>query len=387
MFQVALPLLAVTLTKSPGLVAGVALAQRLPWLLVALPAGALADRLDRRRTMVRVEVLRVVVMGVLAIVVALDVATIPVLYIAGLVLGVGETLFDTAAQSILPSLVDRQQLSAANGRLQAAELTMNQFVGPPLGGLLAAAALTAAFAASSGAYLAAALCLAAIAGTFRAAGVESAGQPAKSMRADIAEGLRFVWRNPLLRALGLMLGLTNLAFSAHAAIFVLFAVAPGPMRLSRAGYGLLLASSAVGGVGASWVVAWLERVVGRARCLFGAIAVFGASLAVPAVTAGVVANAAAFVTASFGSVVWNVITVSLRQRITPDHLLGRMNSAYRLLGWGTMPIGAALGGGVGEVLGLRATFLVAALLHVPLLLGFLVVTDRRIAEAEAVAGV
>jgi len=158
------------------------------------------------------------------------------------------------------------------------------------------------------------------------------------------------------------------------------------MRLSRAGYGLLLASSAIGGVGASWVVAPLERAVGRARCLFGAIAVFGASLAVPVVTAGIVANAAAFVTASFGSVVWNVITVSLRQRITPDHLLGRMNSAYRLLGWGTMPIGAALGGVVAELVGLRATFLVAAVLHVPLLLGFVVVTEMRIVEAEASAG-
>jgi Na+/melibiose symporter-like transporter len=154
---------------------------------------------------------------------------------------------------------------------------MNQFVGAPLGGLLAAATLTAAFAASSGAYLAAALCLTAIAGTLRPARIGSAGQPSKSMRADIAEGLRFVWHNPLLRALGLMLGLTNLALSTHAAVFVLFAVAPGPMRLSRAGYGLLLASSAIGGVGASWVVAWLERVVGRARCLFGAIAVFAAA--------------------------------------------------------------------------------------------------------------
>jgi len=140
-FQVALPLLAVTLTKSPALVAGVALAQRLPWLVMALPAGALADRLDRRRTMVRVDALRVIVMGALAAAVGLDAASMPVLYAAAVVLGVGETLFDTAAQSILPSLVDRSQLSAANGRLQAVELTANQFVGPPLGGVLAAAAV------------------------------------------------------------------------------------------------------------------------------------------------------------------------------------------------------------------------------------------------------
>jgi MFS family permease len=377
-FQVALPLLAVTLTRSPGLVAGVALAQRLPWLVVALPAGAFADRLDRRRTMFRVESVRVVVMGGLALVVALDVASMPILYVAALVLGVGETFFDTAAQSILPSIVDRDQLSLANGRLQAVELTTNSFIGPSLGGLLAAAALTAAFAASAGAYLVSTICIISISGSFRP---ERSGPPTK-IRADIAEGLRFVWRNPVLRTLGIMLGTTNLAFMAHFSVFVLFAT--GPMGLSKTGYGLLLAASALGGVGGSWAGPWLERRVGRARCLIGAIVLFGASLAVPAITTDVIAVGASFIVASFGSVVWNVITVSLRQRITPDALLGRMNSAYRLLGWGTMPIGAALGGAIAEWSSLRTTFVVAALLHVPLLLGFFVVTEARITEADTV---
>ena len=380
-FQVALPLLAVTLTKSPALVAGVALAQRLPWLVMALPAGALADRLDRRRTMVRVDVLRVVVMGALATAVGLDAASMPVLYVAAVVLGVGETLFDTAAQSILPSLVDRSQLSAANGRLQAVELTANQFVGPPLGGVLAGAALASAFAVSSGAYLLAALVLVAIAGSFRPA--REPGDAARSMRADIAEGVRFVWHNTVLRTLALMLGVTNMAFTAFFAVFVLYAVRPGPMGLSKAGYGVFLTASAVGGVVGSWLGPRLERALGRARCLLVAIVLFGASLAVPAITTSVAANAAAFAVAGVWSVVWNVISVSLRQRITPDHLLGRMNSTYRLLGWGTMPIGAALGGAIAQWVGLRATFAAAALVHVPLLLGFLVVTERRILDAES----
>lgn len=377
-FQVALPLLAVSLTRSPGLVAGVALAQRLPWLFMALPAGALADRLDRKRTMIRVDVLRVVVMGAIAAAVATDLDSIVLLYVAAVVLGVGETLFDTAAQSILPSVVDCDQLSAANGRLQAVELTANTFVGPPLGGLLAAAALTSAFALSSGAYLVAALCLLGMAGSFR----PDPSGAAKNMRREIAEGVRFVWHNPILRTLGLMLGLTNLAFTAHFSVFVLFAT--GPMHLSETGYGLLLTSSAFGGVAGSYAGPWLERRIGRARCLLLAILLFGSTLAVPAFTTNVAANVAAFVGAAFGSVVWNVITVSLRQRITPDRLLGRMNSAYRLLGWGTMPLGAALGGAIAEVWGLRPTFAVAALLHLPLLLGFLVVTDERIEQADTV---
>lgn len=377
-FQVALPLLAVTLTRSPGLVAGVALAQRLPWLFMALPAGALADRLDRRLTMIRVDVLRVVVMGALALTVALDVASMPVLYVAALVLGVGETMFDTAAQSILPSVVDRAQLSDANGQLQAVELTTNAFIGPSLGGLIAAASLTAAFAVSSGAYLVAALCLVALAGSFRP---EPSGAP-KNMRAEIAEGLRFLWGNPVLRTLGLMLGVTNLAFMAHQSVLVLYAT--GAMGLSEAGYGLMFTASAIGGVAGSFAGPRIERLLGRSRSLMLAIVLFGMTLAVPAITADVAANVIALIVAAFGSVVWNVITVSFRQRITPDRLLGRMNSAYRLLGWGTMPIGAALGGAIAEIWGLRPTFAVAALLHLPLLLGFLVVTESRMQAADTV---
>ena len=380
-FQVALPLLAVTITRQPALVAGVAVAQRLPWLVMALPAGALADRLDRRRTMVRVDLLRMAVMGGLAAAVSLDMATMPVLYAAALVLGVGETLFDTAAQSILPAVVGRDELSSANGRLQAVELAMNQFLGPPLGGVLAGAVLWTAFATSAAAYLVAALFLTSMVGAFRP---ERFG-PTRSMRMDIAEGLRFVWRNRILRTLAVMLGVSNLALQMDLAVFVLFAVEPGPLGLSKAGYGILLASVAVGGVAATGVAARLERAVGRARCLVGAVVVFGASLATPAATTGLVANFAAFMAAGVAMVVWNVITVSLRQRITPDHLLGRMNSAYRLVGWGTMPVGAALGGLIAESAGLRPTFVVAALLHVPLLLGFRVVTEQAIRDAEGAA--
>jgi MFS family permease len=378
-FQIALPLLAVTLTRSPALVAGVVLAQRLPWLIMALPAGALADRLDRKRTMVRVDILRVVVMGAIAAAVAADVASIVLLYVAALVLGVGETLFDTAAQSILPSVVDRDQLSVANGRLQGVELVANAFVGPSLGGLAAAFALTSAFAASSGAYLVAALLLVGMVGSFQP---PASDQP-KNMKREIGEGLRFVWNNPVLRTLGLMLGLTNLAFTAHQAVFVLYAT--GEMGLSEAGYGLMFTSSAIGGVLGSVSAPWIERHVGRARSLLVSIALFGFTLAVPAITADVPANVVALIVAAFGSVVWNVITVSFRQRITPDHLLGRMNSAYRLLGWGTMPIGAAIGGLIAEVWGLRPTFLVAALLHVPMLVGFRVITEGRMDEADTVS--
>src|SRR4029450_11293307 len=134
-FQVALPLLAVQLTRSPLLIAGVQVAARLPWLLAPV-AGALADRLDRRQTMVRVNLVRTVLLGGLALAVAADLATLVMLYAVALLLGIGETLFDTSAQSLLPAVVDRDELTRANSRLFAVELVANTFIGPPLGRLV-----------------------------------------------------------------------------------------------------------------------------------------------------------------------------------------------------------------------------------------------------------
>ncbi|MDQ3449294.1 MAG: MFS transporter [Chloroflexota bacterium] len=259
----ALPLIAVRLTDSPILVAGVAVAGRLPWLFFALIAGALADRLDRRRTMRDVNLLRVAVIGAMAVLALTDLLSLPVLYGAALVLGIGETLFDTAAQSIMPSLVGRDQLSRANGRLYAAELSMNQFIGPPLGGLLVSLSVPVALAGSALCYVLAAVGLVLIVGDFRPV---RAGPPTR-LHTDIAEGLRYLWGHPLLRTLAAMVGLMNLATSAEFAIFVLYAVAPGPMGLSESGFGVLLTTFAVGSVIGSVVVKRVERRIGRAAVL------------------------------------------------------------------------------------------------------------------------
>ena len=379
-FQVALPLLAVQLTRSPLLIAGVSLAARLPWLL-ALVAGALADRLDRRQTMVRVNLVRTVLLGGLALAVAADLATLPMLYAVALLLGLAETLFDTSAQSLLPAIVAREDLTTANSRLFAVELVANTFVGPPLGGLLAAAGLAVATGVPALAYLAGAGCLALLAGSFRAAGTEAAGS--SRLRDEIAEGARFVWRHPVLRPLAIMLGVQNMAFAAVFAVYVLFAVAPGPMGLSASGYGVLLATLGVGSLLGSWLTVPAERRLGRVRTLLLSVVLGAATLLVPVLTSSPVLVGIALVVGGIEMVLWNVVTVSLRQRITPDRLLGRMNAAYRLVGWGTMPIGALLGGVLAEWLGLRPTFLVAAGIVLLTLVGFRWVTEEAVDRAEA----
>ena len=379
---VALPLLAVQLTRSPVLIAGVTIAARIPWLLAPV-AGAFADRLDRRQSMVRVNLVRTVLLGGLALAVAADVATLAMLYAVALLLGVAETLFDTSAQSLLPALVPRDDLTRANSRLFAVELVANTFIGPPLGGLLAAAGLAVALGTPAAAYLVGAGCLALISGSFRAAGAAPAGST--RLRDEIAEGAGFVWRHPVLRPLAIMLGVQNMAFAAAFAVFVLYAVDPGPMGLSEAGFGILTATLGVGSLLGTWLAAPAERRLGRFRTLVVSVVLSGASLAVPAVTASPVLVGASFAVSGVSIVLWNVITVSLRQRITPDRLLGRMNAAYRLVGWGTMPIGAALGGFLAEALGLRATFVVGGALALATLAGFRFVTEQAIARAEAAA--
>jgi MFS family permease len=378
-FWIALPLLAIRLTDSPALVAGVAIASRLPWLLFALVAGALADRLDRRRTMILVDLFRAGLLGALALATAAGVANLPLLYLVAFALGVAETLFDTSAQSIMPNLVEGEQLSKANGRLYAVELTMNQFVGPPLGGFLAAIAIGAAFGTGAAAYLLAAASLLLIRGSFRPV---REGPPTR-LHEDIAEGLRYLLGHRLLRVLAIMVGIGNLSSTAAFSVFVLYAVEPGPLGLDEVGFGLMTTALAVGSLVGSFLVERLERLLGRANLLAVSMVSFAATVIAPVLTTNVPLIALIWVVTGAIGIAWNVITVSLRQKIVPDALLGRVNATYRLLAWGTMPLGAALGGLIGETLGLAAVFWIFGALQAALILGRLVVTEEAIARAES----
>lgn len=377
-FKVALPLVAIRFTRSPTLIAGLTFALTLPWLVFALQAGALADRLDRRRAMLGANAVRGALLAALVVAVVGGLGSIWALYAVALCVGVAETIYDTAAQTILPQVVAREELSRANGRLYAAELTANQFVGPPLGGFLVAAGAALAFTTPAALWAVAVVVLLLVRGPFRIAREQHT-----TLRADIAEGLRFLTRHRLLRTLAVMVGVFNFAGNATWAVFVLYAVGPGSaMGLSEPAYGLLLTAPAAGSLVGSFVAERVERRLGRARAL--ALTIFGSVLLVgtPAVTADPRLIGVAFFAGGTTVVVWNVITVSLRQRITPDRLLGRVNSGYRLVAWGTMPLGAAAGGALAQVFGLRAVFAVMALISLALLAGMTVVTDDAIDAAE-----
>ena len=380
--KVALPLVAITLTDSPGLVAGVALAAALPWLLFALPAGALADRVDRRLAMVTANIVRAAGVAILAVTVLLGLESSPAaiwaLYAVALLLGTAETIYDTCAQSILPQVVARDQLPRANGRLIAAELTANEFVGPPLGGLLVAAGVAVAFATPAALWAVAVGALLLLRGGFSVPRREPT-----TLRADVVEGLRYLWRHRLLRTLAAMTGLFNFATNATFAVFVLYAVGPdSAMGLTEVSYGLLFATIAAGSLIGALLADRIIRRLGRSRSLFLGILGGVGTVGIAAVTTIPLVIATAFLIGGLTNALWNVVAVSLRQRITPDRILGRINSSYRLVAWGTRPLGAAAGGLLGELVGLRAVFGIAAGLILATLIGMTQITDSAISIAE-----
>ncbi|MFF1635909.1 MFS transporter [Leifsonia sp. NPDC058248] len=376
--KVALPLVAIRFTDSPTLIAGLTLAFTLPWLLFSLTAGALADRFDRRRLMLIANSARAAFLGILTVAALFGIGSIWVLYVAAICVGVAETIYDTSAQSILPQVVGRDALSRANGRLNVAELTANQFIGPPLGGFLVAASVAVAFGLPVILWVLAVGILLLMRGDF------STDHPrTTTIRTDIAEGLRFLWDNTLLRVLAIMVGVFNFAGNATFTVLVLYAVGPSSaMGLTDPGYGLLLTASAAGSVLGSFLAERLEQRFGRARTL--SITILGSfiSLSTPAFTTNPYVIAAGFFIGGVTVSTWNVITVSLRQRITPIRLLGRLNSAYRLVAWGTIPLGAIVGGVLAQFLGFPATFLIMGVLALGLLVGMIWVTDKHMADAE-----
>jgi MFS family permease len=385
-YATALPLLAATLTRDPLAIAVVFLAGQLPWLLLALPAGVLVDRVDRRRLLWTTDAARLVVVGVLGVAVLAGWATVWLLAATGFLLGVGQTMYDTAAQVIVPAVVSRDpaRLEAANGRIESATLIGGQLAGPPAGGLLFSVAPALPFLADAASFAAASMLVAAIPGHYTVPRDPQARLT--TVRAQIAEGLGWLWRHRLLRTLGLMVGVSNLAMAGWSAIFVLFA--QDELGLGSLGYGALLTTLAVGGAVGGLVTARLNRRFGPGRLLVATtLTQPGVILAI-----GVAANAwavgALLALLGLGALVWNVVTVSLRQQLVPDRLFGRVNSVYKLLAMGTVPLGALLGGVLGRTLGLRAPFLVGSAILLGMALASLpIVNPASIHAARQQAGI
>jgi MFS family permease len=358
-FVAALPLLAVTISRDPRLVAVVTAASYLPWMVLSLPAGALVDRYDRATLMWRAQAVQAAVVAAVAIGVIFRVANIAVLGLAGLLLGSAEVIFSNAAQAVLPTLVPPELLPKANGSQQVSLTVGETFLGPPVGSLLFAAAATLPFALDAASFAGSAALLARLPRT-ELSGTVTSGNRRPKIRTQVAEGLRWLYRHRLLRVVAVLLGVFNFANQMGQAVLVLLATQT--LHVGTRGYGLLLAVTAVGSVAGGVVSPALTRRLGMLPTLIVSGAVDAAVFAGLGLAPGPAVAALMLAGQGFAVTMWNVVTVSLRQQVVPAHLLGRVNSVYRMLGWGLMPVGALAGGFVAHAAGLRAPYIVAGLL-------------------------
>ncbi|MEU6641659.1 MFS transporter [Saccharomonospora sp. NPDC046836] len=354
----ALPLLAAALTTDPVLVAGVAVAANLPWLVCGLLAGAVVDRVDRRKLIVVTDLARITLLATLIVSVALDAAALPLLYVTAFACGIGETLRDTAASTLVPQLVPSAEFDRANGRLVNAEVAGNELIGPPLGGYLFGVAMVLPFAVNNGALAVAVVLILALPGALTPVPAHSRS----TLRADIAAGVRWLARHRQLRAVTALGAVLTLTDGAWFAILVLYVTEV--LGLPSAAYGLLLAAGAVGGLAGGGLAAWVLRHTGTAVTLIGTLVLAAAAQAAMGLTTAPVVTGLALAAGSFAFGVWNVGAVTLRQRVTAPELLGRVTSAYRTVAMGAVPVGALLGGLLADAHGLRAPLLAG----VPLLL-------------------
>lgn len=355
----AFPLLAVTLTRDPRLVAGLTAAAAAPWLLFSLFAGVFVDRWDRRRTMLAVDLLRAAVVGSLAVLVATDRVTIWACYAMAFLLGTGETLFDNATLALTPALVERVDLARAGGYQSAAQEVGNYFVGPPVGGALFALTAATPFGINAVSFALSALLLWTITGRFRAERaprLDTGRHP--SIWAEIGEGIRFLRHDRLLRTLALMLGVWNFVSAGGEAMLVL--LAQDELGLGARGFGVLLSAAAVGSILGSVSASRIAERFGVPPTLRAILVVSVAAQGLPGVLHQAWAVGIVFVFGAFGGLIWNVLTIAIRQERIPDPLLGRVTSAYRLVGLGTMPLGALAGGFIANAIGLRSVWLLGA---------------------------
>ena len=360
--MVAYPWLASAVTRSPLLIAAAGFASRLPWLVFTLHAGVITDRFDRRKLIVGMDFLRGVLTVFVGTVVFLNRSTFPslneltkmsdlktnwpiyiTLLVTAFLFGLAEVLRDNSAQTLMPSVVDTENLEVANGRMWSAESLTNSFIGPPLGSLLIGIAIFLPFYFDAGSFFFAVALIATLKGSFKP--VAKVEPKAKiNFKAEIEEGFVWLWAHPLLRPMAIILGSMNGLGTMVGAAYILFA--QEVLHTSVFIFAVLGTAGAIGGTLGGLLAPKVSAKLGSGPSLWLALAAAPLGSLFIGLTSSWQVVWAVTVVESFVAILWNTITVSLRQSIIPSHLLGRVNSVYRFFAWGSIPIGMFIGGGL-----------------------------------------
>jgi MFS family permease len=353
--ELAIPVLAVLLLNASEWEVGVLTAANVAaFLVVGLPAGAWIDRMRKRHVMIWADLVRAVALGMLPLLGLLGVLQMWHLYVVALVMGVATVFFDVSNQSIIPSLVRRDQIAEANGKLQSTE-QLAGLAGPAFGGwLVGLVAAPFAILITVGTYLSSFVALLFTKDHEKLRAPED-HQP---LVKEIGEGLRWVFGNPLLRRIVGTTGVANFFGMASATLLPIFALRE--LGISPAAFGLVFTLASVGGLLGAIATPRIVARIGEARAIPVSALLFGFSPALVPLVALVPSLAlpmlvVAYFIGSFTVLLYNITQVTFRQRITPTRLLGRMNASIRFVVWGVMPIGALLFGALGEWIGVVPT--------------------------------
>jgi MFS family permease len=388
--RIAIALFAVGLTRDPFAVAVITALSYLPGLVLGLPIGALVDRYDRRRLAMLAGGLRAAGFGILMVAAATDRASLWLLYAVVVLLYTCETGYDHALSAMIPMVVaDRDHLERANGRLQGSRQIAESFLGPPLAGMLFAIAAVLAFGAGVACFLTAVVLLVTLPGSFHARGGRATASPRASMGREIRDGLRYLRGHPLHRSLLALMAAVYFGAAMVNATNVLWTL--DVLGVSERWFGVFVLTMAGGALAGSQTAAGLARRAGRGPALWIALATCGVGGLVAAATTSPYVAGAGLVLVGWASMAFGVVTASLRQRLTPTTLLGRVTGSYWAVVLGAMVLGAVTGGGLAAVGGLRLPWLVLGV-------GLLAVSavaarrltrtavDRATAAADAAAG-
>ena len=344
LLAVAAPLLAISLTKDPVLISLLSAFVMLPWLLFAIPIGLVVDRVDKRLLITFTNSMRFVTAGLVALAISTDRISIYWLLLATFVIGTCEVATDTAAQSLIPVLLDKKNFERANSRLNIAETVIQNFIGTPLSGFLYASVIVLPFILNSLGFLIAAIFVFLIPAHLISHGSLEAKKDdeKKSFIGDIKFGLNYLWNDIPLRRL--VATTTSLGFFYSLSTSTLILFITETLGVQAKYFGVLMAGAGSGAVVGALLTPRLSKKFGRGRIL--SIAIFISSITV--LFQGLAPNLWVFgvigFISSFAITTWNILLMSCYQVLIPADLYGRIHGARRTFVWGVMPIGAFLGG-------------------------------------------
>ncbi len=344
------PLLVTTVSRDP-LAVGLSVAmQHLPWVLIGLPAGAIIDRVDRRKVSIAVNLARALALAALAISIATSTVNLLIIYVALFLIGTAEVFADNAASALVATRVPKEHLGIANARLIGTSILTNQLAGPPIGALLVGIGLAVPFAADGLAALGGAVLMARMA---HKPWTRPEGEK-RHIRHEIREGFNWLWKHPPVRTLALTIFIFNVTFWAPYSVYVLLATQR--LGLDAVGFGLLITVGAIGGLIGSSSYGWLERRFALSTLMRVGLLLETVTHLILAMTTSAIVAAVTMTLFGIHTVVWGTTSTTVRQRAVPASLMGRVTSVYMLGNVGGAVIGSIIGGVIAQQFGVTAPF-------------------------------